>query len=438
MVRPMQDGLRWKQTLFNLVPEWTREPSTGAIESISRQQLKIHSKDPCRVTFHAAGLFNKVYLVHTAGSCFVMRVTLPVYPQHKTRAEVTTLKWVRETTSVPVPKVFGFDDSNDNEIGFEWILMEYMQGTLARKRWRTMSMDQKVALTKQFAMFQFELSGLEKQESAFTSIGTLDVQKSCLQDNSEAMIAMIKPAPGRLVSHEFFMGDHLGYDIPRGPFRSSHDWLSTLLAIIKRHQTWILETSEDEDDIEDAEAILPVTQTLLDLLPKAFPTYLTSPEPTALYHDDLNLNNILVNDQGQVTAVLDWECVSALPLWMLPRVPKFLDGELREDEPRRDSYRDETIEEAAAEAAKRNDPHDLDNEGKTDLYWIHKMEYETTQLRKVYKAKLKELCPEWAEERTLESDLYEAALQCDGLWMGKAQRWAERTKKGEFVRFEDA
>ncbi|KAH7175948.1 hypothetical protein EDB81DRAFT_896735 [Dactylonectria macrodidyma] len=407
MPRPTQDGLGWQQTPFYLVPVWTRDPSTGAIESVSRQQLKTPSEDPCTVTFHAAGLFNKVYLVHTAGSSFIMRVTLPVYPRHKTRAE----------------------------IGFEWILMEYMQGTSARKRWRIMSVEQKVALTKRFAVFQFELSGLEKQESAFKRIGTLDSPEIDLEVDSKAPQTAV--APGRLVSHEFFMGDHLGYDSPRGPFRSSCDWLSAILTIIIRHQTLVLEKSEDEDDTEDAEDILPVAQTLLALLPKIFPPDLTRLESSALHHHDLNLNNILVNEQGEVTAVLDWECVSALPLWMLTKMPKFLDGQSREDEPQRNSYRDETPEEAAAEADKRNDPHYLDNEGKNELYWIHKMEYEKTQLRNVYKARLKELCPEWAEESPLKNDFYEAVSQCDGLWLSKARRWAERMEKGESVRFKD-
>ncbi|KAL7951076.1 phosphotransferase enzyme family domain-containing protein [Trichoderma barbatum] len=416
MSRPTQDGLGWQQTPFYLVPVWTRDPSTAAIESVSRQQLKTPSEDPCTVTFHAAGLFNKVYPVHTAGRSFIMRVTLPVYPPHKARAEVVTLRWVHENTSVPVPKVFGFDDSNDNEIGFEWILMEHMQGTSARKRWRTMSLEQKVALTKRFALFQFELSGLEKQESAFKRIGTLDLPKIDLQANSKA--PQTAAAPGRLVSPEFFMGDHLGYGIPRGPFHSSCDWLNGILTIIIRHQTLVLEKSEDEDDIEDAEDILPVAQTLLALLPKIFLPNLTRLESSALHHHDLNLNNILVNEQGEITAVLDWECVSALPLWMLAKMPKFLDGQPREDEPQRNSYADETPEEAAKEADKRNDPHYLDNEGKNELYWIHKLEYEKTQLRKVYKARLTELCLEWAEESPLKNDFYEAVSQCDGLWKG--------------------
>ncbi|KAK4150334.1 kinase-like protein [Chaetomidium leptoderma] len=424
MPRPSQDGLEWKETLFDLVPQWTRDVSIAAIESVCRQQLNIPPEDPCTVAFHASGLFNKLYIVKYTKGPLIMRVSLPVYPRHKTRAEVATLRWVRENTNVPVPKVVSFDDSNDNEIGYEWILMELMEGTPAHRRWRTMSMEQKVALTKRIATFQVELSGVGKPESIFRTIGTLDLPAV---------------APGLLVSYEFFMGDHVHYDIPRGPFRSSHDWLSVVLHIILRHQTAILEKTDDEDDKEDAEEILPVARKLLSLVPKVFPPTLDESETMGLYHHDLHLNNILVNEEGEITAVLDWECVSALPLWMSTNLPKFLDEPAREEEPQRDGYADETPEESAAAAGKRNDPDYLDSEGKNELYFIHRMEYEATQLRKVYEARMRELWPEWPlEESYVKIDFFEAISQCDGIWVKKSRRWADCIEKGETVRFEDA
>lgn len=142
-----QDGLRWEQALFGLVPGWTRDPSIAAIEEVCRQQLRIPSEEACTITFHASGLFNKLYTVKGGhGPPRVMRVSLPVYPHRKTRAEVATLRWVRDKTSIAVPEVFAFDDSNDNPIDFEWILMELMEGKPARARWRAITTEQKVEL----------------------------------------------------------------------------------------------------------------------------------------------------------------------------------------------------------------------------------------------------------------------------------------------------
>lgn len=178
---------------------------------------------------------------------------------------------------------------------------------------------------------------------------------------------------------------------------------------------------------------------LLSLIPKVFTPTLGEPETTGLYHHDLHLNNILVNEEGEITAVLDWECVSALPLWMLNKVPKFLDWPVRDEEPQRDTYADETPEESAAAARKRNDPGYLDSDGKNELYFIHRMEYEATQLRKVYEARLRELRLEWPlEESYVKIDLFQAIWQYDGIWVKKTRRWANLMEKGEIVRLEDA
>lgn len=100
---------------------------------------------------------------------------------------------------------------------------------------------------------------------------------------------------------------------------------------------------------------------------------------TAVYHDDLNLTNILVDDQGNITAVVDWECVSALPIWMAARFPEFLSVGGRDERPDRDRYSNEQAV-SIVKAGSADDDDDLDNEGKNSLYWIHLMEWEVTQL----------------------------------------------------------
>ncbi|KAK5651372.1 hypothetical protein OQA88_12529 [Cercophora sp. LCS_1] len=448
MAQPKQDGLEWKETLFGQVPQWTRDPRIPAIENVCRQQLKIAPQDPCTVSFHTSGLFNKLYTVKyaTHPRRLMMRVTLPVYPRRKMRVEVATLRWVRENTSVPAPKVFGFDDSNNNEIGFEWILMEFMEGAPASGRWWTMSMDQKIAFTERIATFQSELSGFGRPRPIFKRIGTLDASGGLVEqgDDIDKVWEEVVVAPGLLVSPEFFVGDHLRYDIPRGPFHSTHDWLSTQLKIILLHQTATLESTEDEDDREDAEEILSVAQKLLALVPKVFPLHSdeSEPEATGLYHHDLHLNNILVNDEGAITAILDWECVSALPHWMLTMPPKFLEEPVREEEPERDEYADEVSSDCRD--SDNDETSKDDKTQKNPLYYIHRMEYEATQLRKVYEVKLRELWPEWlrseGKEKSwwrLKADFFQAISQCDGIWVGKSDRWAESIEKGEIVRFED-
>ncbi|KAK1984509.1 phosphotransferase enzyme family-domain-containing protein [Colletotrichum cereale] len=440
MSRPSRDGLAWEDGGWELEPSWTREPSVTAIEKVCRQQLKIDGAASFDVSFYAAGAFNKLYLVQHDGKKLIMRVSLPVDPGDKTRGEVATLRWLRRWTSTPVPRVFAFDDSSDNEIGFEWILMELMPGVSAYKRWRGMSMAQKTAFVEKVADYQTEILS---QDRGFRSIGTLrldtakDKEQQQEQQESEDYVT-----PSKIVSLVFFWGDNYEYGVPRGPFRSGYDWLSSFLSIVILDYEKSLREAEDEDDREYAQRGVDVSRKLLGLLPKIFPVLQHPPEQTFLWHDDLSLSNILVDDDGKITAMLDWECVSTMPSWVVTQMPHFLNGAAREDEPDRDGYADESPEDKETQAlggqsnGSDGDDEELDNEGKNMLYWIHLLEFEQTQLRKVYAARMQEARPDWAtrvEDSFLKADFLEAVHRCRGGFHLKCiSQWVNAVTQGDF------
>ncbi|KAK3305285.1 phosphotransferase enzyme family-domain-containing protein [Chaetomium strumarium] len=424
-----REGLEWDDSGWDLVPRWAREPRLEAIAELCRRVLELAAGDHCHVAFYAEGAFNKLYLVESRRGKSLLRVSLPVDPRHKTHGECATLHWIREMTTVPVPKVIAFDDCRDNEIGFEWILMELMPGVSAYKRWRKLSMAEKTQVVEQVAEFQSQLFRHGIEDANFQSIGTLRF------GDGTSQLGPGNPKPGRLVSRFFFGGDRFNYDVPRGPFRSSHDWLGTQLGIVREEQSRILETAEDEEDRADAKAILRGAEKLAALLPKIFPQLQNNPlERTVLWHDDLSLANILIGEKdAKITAIIDWEGVSCEPLWVAAEMPKFLRGPSREEEPQRDRY---------GEANEYDQDDELDNEGKTGLYWIHLMEYDMTQLRKVYAAKMRELWPRWEEEVTyssLKSDLYEALHRLsDGWQVKRVEKWVDLViEGGEFPRLSD-
>ena len=49
-------------------------------------------------------------------------------------SEIATLQYVRSRTSVPVPKVFGYDLNRDNDVGGPYILMEMIPGESVAQR----------------------------------------------------------------------------------------------------------------------------------------------------------------------------------------------------------------------------------------------------------------------------------------------------------------
>ena len=63
--------------------------------------------------------------------------------------------------------------------------------------------------------------------------------------------------------------------------------------------------SKEEDNLE--ELVQQVTLRLTKELPKPFTENDKTHEPTVLFHDNLSPRNILVDENGVVTAALDWE-----------------------------------------------------------------------------------------------------------------------------------
>lgn len=416
----IRDGLEW-DTAPDVEPRWAREPDIAAIASVCRRHLGIRPGAPdtdCAVYFHTAGTYNKLYLVDSVRGRFIMRVSLPVEPGAKTRGEVATLQLVRRKTDVPVPKVIAFDDTSLNEIGFEWILMELMPGRPAYYRWRRMSMAQKETLVARVADFQAQLFRIGP---GFRSIGTISTASDA-------------PDPGAIVSSVFFSGPHFHYTVPRGPFNSSHDWLRAHLMIIIKEHTTALATA-DAAEREYAEVVLRVTRKLLRLLPKIFPQLIHPAERTVLWHDELSLMNLMVDDRGRITAVIDWECVSTMPRWVAAQMPEFLKGAERKEKPNRDRYTD--VSDKGSDMSVGDGLEDsLDNEGKTELYWIHLMEYEQTQLRKVYTERMRRLRPDWdveVAEGRLKVDFLEAVAKCGGgFYLKRIEQWADAVEKKEF------
>ncbi|KAK8012490.1 hypothetical protein PG991_009865 [Apiospora marii] len=431
-------GLVWTEDLFQLTPTWEHEPSLDAIRDVCCEHLGLsgdnvanEGEDACTITFRAAGALNRVYTVDSVKGKFIMRVTLPVDPGHKTRGEVSTLRFIRENTSIPVPEVIAFDDTSSSKIGFEWILMEFISGQSLRYCWRKMTMEQKTTLVQciaelQSQLFQFRSLG---NSSTLRGIGTLGT-------NTDFDI------PGRIVSFPFVEGDSYDYDVPRGPFRSSHDWFHSRLQVIQLKKLKEIEHAEDDEDEEVARAGLEASQHLKTILPKIFPPSQTyDAERTAIYHHDLSEMNIMVDNQGHITGIIDWECVSAMPSWMVTDTPAFLRDPERDEEPSRDGYADETEEDRELDRQCGTED-DLDNEGKNTLYWIHLKEYESTQLKKVYDTSMQQILPTWKEmvkDAELQLDFYQCVENASGSWDNHTTCvWAKSIEKGVMVRKDDA
>ncbi|KAL9618894.1 MAG: hypothetical protein Q9160_006419 [Pyrenula sp. 1 TL-2023] len=448
----IQDGLEWRDETFGPEPAWTKEPNAESLEAVVRPCLDVSPSQFCRIRFLAQGCFNKLYTVDLDGVRAILRVALPVDPYHKTISEVATIDFVDRNTDIPVPKVFAFDASHQNDIGFEWILMQRMPGQPLRKAWRKLSLQAKENLIKQLAYYQSQLFSHK-----FEKIGNLFKTQSQSEESKERLVSFtstelaLKRAEdtatpkfhlGRIVSNVFFWGDHVMQSVPRGPFKTSHEWLRARLQLVLADQERILKNSNDANESEEAKETNNLVRRLLGMLPHILPS--NRQELTVLFHDDLSMQNILVDDSGSLTAIIDWECVSALPLWRACQYPAFLEGRRRNEKPKREFYAaadPEEEEEAKAQG--------LDNEALNPLYWEHVLEFERIHLRQVFLSAMERFAPMWVEHHrtaALKADFEFAVCNADNefctshirAWLdsyfdGGGQAWSLRDRANSGV-----
>ncbi|KAN0081905.1 Phosphotransferase enzyme family domain containing protein [Elaphomyces granulatus] len=384
-------GLQWVQETFSLEPQWTIEPNESTICTIEQDRSQ---GQKVVVSFLTQGAFNKIYNLQVGNQTFIMRVSLPVDPQYKTLSEVATLDWVQRFTSLPVPVVISYQANQDNPLGFEWILMEKMPGKRLADAWMSMQFSAKEQLVRKFVAYS---SCLFKNQ--LCGIGNIYPDSSILPRS---------PVVKRIVSMQFFWGDHILQDVPRGPFCSGRDWIFSYLSfnehdcnsILAKYENRADLGSDDEDEIDDAMRTLQIINRLKSHVSEIFPDCDQDLEPSMLFHDDLNQHNILVDDNGILTGVVDWECVSALPLWKACDYPCFLESKSR-----------------YAEELDRNK---YDKDDPDTLYWEHLMEYEQTKLRRYFLDEMRQLEPKWIEvfeSATTKRDFYVAIQNCDDVFM---------------------
>ncbi|KAH8589886.1 hypothetical protein B0O99DRAFT_745701 [Bisporella sp. PMI_857] len=355
----VQDGLEWEQETFDLKPAWGIEPSTNAVADW--------------------------------------------IPTFKTWSEVSTIALLRTKTTIPVPNVIAHSSSRENEIGFEWMLIERVVDVYPLKEvWRSLPWAAKTQLIEDVASVLGQLFDVRAD-----AIGRIYQLNTAACKNKKASQFVVS----RIVSMPFFWGDHiqLGH-IPRGPFTSSRDWLHARLQLLLHDCTVLLANpGSGEAEKEDSLRTQAMVHRLLKLLPAIFPA---EQESFALHHDDLSHQNILLDRSGTLKAIVDWECTSTMPFFMCCQLPGFLRSRERLDKPEMEEY---------------SDPENEDS-----LYQEHLKDHELTLLRKNFIEFMQAKYPAWAEEHHaagVRAEFESAVSRCDGPFsLGEVEGWLDRVE----------
>ncbi|KAJ5380619.1 uncharacterized protein N7496_003047 [Penicillium cataractarum] len=125
-----------------------------------------------RGRLQVSAAFHSIYLINFSASIaskiparpngdgsvtLVLRVSGRQLPGIKTRNEVGVMKWVRENTTIPIPAVVRYDDTESNVIGHEFTLLEKVPGSSVDQIYSALSRDARTKLVGQLVDFLHEL-----------------------------------------------------------------------------------------------------------------------------------------------------------------------------------------------------------------------------------------------------------------------------------------
>ena len=344
--------LKWDHRLFSTGCEWRVEPPIKGLKKLLRPALKKLSvcAQKFKIKLLGVGGFNSAYTVTVTDietsqkREYVLRVALPVNPWYKVESDVATTVFIKHFTKIPVPQIYVYDSSANNELGLEWILMEKISGQSLVHRWQDLdnSIHEKIAL--QIADWQDELSRITANQ-----IGALYLR-------------------WRVTDLEFYIGrsSDMGsdrailYDICRGPFDSINDYYDSIIhghILSQEDDVNLLTTAKVYDEFKPRlQELLPKREeilasqvhkddieNLLEFGPSCYPGWLSAWTAlrcnlrkinadeddtmcTRLGHPDISVSNIMVDADDNIAALLDWEQVNFLPIQLHQKYPVFLRG----------------------------------------------------------------------------------------------------------------
>ncbi|GKT42602.1 uncharacterized protein ColSpa_02783 [Colletotrichum spaethianum] len=262
--------------------------------------------------------FHRIYLLHFPPSAaadlaparanadgtitLVLRVSGRHLPRVKTENEVAMMRWVRENTSVPVPAVIRWDSGCANVLGCEFTLLERVPGRSANAVIWALGETQRKMMVGEIVRFLAEL--WEKSAFVWKHVGGLRV------DETGEIV------PGPVVDEWFWMAP----DVERY-WAGGEESPETLNPIGGAFSGWAEQLDKSVEKYVYAIERHPSLEWMRDLVSRlgAYRLYVReyagelNDTRYVLAHRDLHLANVMVDEEGAVTGLLDWEFGGVVP-----------------------------------------------------------------------------------------------------------------------------
>ncbi|WEW61225.1 hypothetical protein PRK78_006715 [Emydomyces testavorans] len=288
--------------LYKRAVEFHVRVDWDAVISIARRLRK--GKNCKILPKYSIGIFNLVKRVDFEdGVSWVVRVRMPslgglfgrrqLLPSEQAMSiEVAAMKFFKKKTSIPVPELYHYETDPSNQVGAPYMIMEYIHGTPAHHlrlakggTLRFGDVEQDRRLSEQMAKIQVELSSFQ-----FDKIGSLYLDEK---------------------TDEFYIGPD--QETGKGPWTSTTEYYLDYAA-------HCMETAAIADS--------RLTERDSFVNPALFSYALRFSEnpsrrngPFYLINGDFGPHNILVNENFEILAVIDFDGVMAAPIEVAAQLP---------------------------------------------------------------------------------------------------------------------
>ncbi|CAK3994612.1 26S protease regulatory subunit 4 [Lecanosticta acicola] len=280
----------------------------AAAASINRQKSDVKSFRKL-----AEGGFNRVFEITMRDGLQIVARLPYSSTQPKslaTASEVATMDLVR-IHGVPVPVVYGYSADDNNPVGAEYIFMEKVAGQCLGEIWFDLSDRERLKL----------LGAIVDQEAkmfdiAFPAYGSIYYTSDVPED----------------VSLKHWFGNRSQLAIQRGPSTSAYE---VLAAAANKEISWVQSYSRprfpfdrEYREMFDYKKVDPCEharnlQAFLDIAPHIVPRQEWL-HRHVIRHPDLNPNNIFVDDNFNISGIIDWQHSVVLPLFLHAGIPASL------------------------------------------------------------------------------------------------------------------
>ncbi|KAA8914283.1 kinase-like domain-containing protein [Sphaerosporella brunnea] len=282
-----------------------------AVAQKTRSAFEPDAKSSCSIDYNILGSYNIMSVIRFSDGLrwaakiprYGIASTFGRLNQQKMLSEILTLRLIRSRTSLPVPDIFDWDVTS-RKIGVPYILMSFLPGTTLDERWtdqRWMPEERRVALLRNLAKLMSELHALQ-----FDKIGYLFFDDKGDFVKVDQLIAQTE---GDIFHPQYdVIGGHQTIRWPEptvlGPFDSAKSFLlSGVVALEAEQGLSALAKKQRKADVA-----------VLRLAIDSIPEHLTERDDSfVLAHPTLDAPNILVDDNGKITGLIDWDSVQTMP-----------------------------------------------------------------------------------------------------------------------------